>query len=89
MVERLATSTRQHHYRITPGGFTQVLQVQLARLRDGIEAAELGISVVGRDRPKQREHLEEFRDFCDFAANDVRQEFMQRWANHRRQKRSS
>jgi DNA-binding transcriptional regulator GbsR (MarR family) len=30
MVERLPSAARQHRYRITPGGFTHVLNVQLA-----------------------------------------------------------
>lgn len=87
MVERLPAATRQHHYRITPGGFTRVLQVQLARMRAGVEAAEFGLSVIGRDRPTQRERLEEFRDFCEFSGKDVRDEFMRRWEEHRAQKR--
>jgi hypothetical protein len=44
----------------------------------GIEAAEFGLSVIGKDRPEQRKHLEEFRDFCESTANDIRDEFMQR-----------
>ncbi|MEV0831448.1 GbsR/MarR family transcriptional regulator [Nonomuraea rubra] len=87
MVERLPSPTREHLYRITPGGFTQVLQVQLDRMRAGAQAAEFGLSVVGQDRPDQRDHLEELRDFCEFAATEVRGEFMRRWQEHRARKR--
>lgn len=87
MVERLPTSTRQHHYRITPGGFTQVLQAQLARMRAGAEAAEFGLSVIGTDRLEQREHLESLRDFCEFSATEVQDDFMRRWEKHRAAKR--
>ncbi|SEG95576.1 hypothetical protein SAMN05444920_109105 [Nonomuraea solani] len=87
MVERLPSSTREHHYRIAPGGFTQVLQVQLDRMRTGAQAAEFGLSVIGEDRPDQREHLEELRDFCEFAATEVRGEFMRRWQAHRATKK--
>lgn len=84
LVERLPGSTRQHHYRITPGGFTQVLHVQLGRMRAGVEAAEYGLSVVGEDRPEQRERLTDLRDFCDFCAGDALQEFMRRWEDYRK-----
>jgi DNA-binding transcriptional regulator GbsR (MarR family) len=82
LVERLPASGRQHHYRITPGGFTQVLQVQLERMRAGVDAAEFGLSVVGEDRPEQRERLTELRDFCEFCTGDALQEFMRRWEDY-------
>lgn len=83
LVERLPTATRRHHYRLTPGGFTQVLQLQLARMGAGTEAAEFGLSVLGEDRAEQRRHLEEFRDFCEFSSTVVREEFMRRWEEYR------
>jgi DNA-binding transcriptional regulator GbsR (MarR family) len=88
LVERLPAATRQHLYRITPGGFTQVLQVQLERMRAGIDAAEFGLSVIGKDRSEQRERLEDFRDFCEFSTHDFRDEFMRRWETYRAKKRS-
>ncbi|QUH03067.1 hypothetical protein HUO13_21590 [Saccharopolyspora erythraea] len=87
VVERLPSATRQHHYRLTPGGFTQVLRVQFARLRAGAEAAEFGLSVVGEDRADQRERLADLRDFCEFAAQDVGDEFMRRWEDYRARRR--
>jgi DNA-binding transcriptional regulator GbsR (MarR family) len=84
LVERLPAPGRQHHYRITPGGFTQVLQVQLARMQAGVEAAEYGLSVVGEDRPEQRERLTDLRDFCEFCTRDARDEFMRRWEDYRK-----
>jgi DNA-binding transcriptional regulator GbsR (MarR family) len=84
LVERLPASGRQHHYRITPGGFTQVLQVQLERMRAGVEAAEFGLSVIGEDRPEQRGRLEELRDFCEFCTGDALGEFMRQWEAYRK-----
>ena len=84
LVERLPSPTRQHHYRITPGGFTQVLQVQLERMRAGVDAAEYGLTVVGEDRPEQRERLTELRDFCEFCTGDALNEFMRRWEDYRK-----
>lgn len=89
LVERLPVSTRQHHYRLTSGGFTRVLQVQLDRMRAGIDAAEFGLSVIGQDRSEQREFLEEFRDFCEFYGRDIRDEFMRRWEDYRTNKKRS
>jgi DNA-binding transcriptional regulator GbsR (MarR family) len=83
LVERLPSSTRQHQYRLTPGGFTRVLQVQLERMGAGVAAAESGLSVLGPDRTEQRERLEEFRDFCEFAGKDFRDELMNRWEGYR------
>ena len=88
LVERTPASTRQHHYRITPGGFTEVLRVQLARTEAGVEVAEFGLSVIGADRPAQREDLQEFRDFCEFSGAVVRNEFMHRWEQYRATRRS-
>jgi DNA-binding transcriptional regulator GbsR (MarR family) len=51
MIERLPSSTRQHLYRVTPGGFTSVLNVQLSRMRLGIEAADFGLALLNEDRP--------------------------------------
>lgn len=83
MVERIPASSRQHHYRLAPGGFTGMLQAQIARMRVGADAAEVGLSVVGPDRPQQRELLKELRDFCEFTATDIHEDFMRRWAEYR------
>ncbi|MQA87080.1 MAG: MarR family transcriptional regulator [Streptosporangiales bacterium] len=88
LVERIPTATRQHHYRLTPGGFTQVMRVQLARMRTGVGVAEFGLSVVGEDRLEQRAHLEDLRDFCEFSAGDAGDELMRRWQEYRAKKRS-
>jgi DNA-binding transcriptional regulator GbsR (MarR family) len=87
MIERLPSPTRQHHYRVTPGGFTTVLNVQLSRMSMGIEAADFGLSLLDDDRKEQRERLEDFRDFCQFSAQDYRDEFMQRWIDYRAMRR--
>jgi DNA-binding transcriptional regulator GbsR (MarR family) len=87
MVERLPASTRQHHYRVTPGGFTSVLDVQLSRMKLGIDAADFGLALLGRDREEQRQRLEDFRDFCEFSAQDYRDELMRRWIDYRTERR--
>jgi DNA-binding transcriptional regulator GbsR (MarR family) len=88
LIERLPSSTRQHHYRVTPGGFTTVLNVQLSRMGMGIEAAEFGLSLLDDDRKEQRERLEDLRDFCQFSAEYYRNEFMQRWIDYRESRRN-
>jgi DNA-binding transcriptional regulator GbsR (MarR family) len=89
MIERLPSPTRQHHYRVTPGGFSSVLEAQLSLMKPGIDVADFGLSVVGSDRAEQRERLEDFRDFCEFSAQDYRDELMQRWKDYRAERRRS
>ena len=87
MIERLPSATRQHHYRVTPGGFSSVLDTQLSLMKPGIDVAEFGLSLLGKDRAEQRERLEDFRDFCEFSAQDYRDELMQRWNDYRAKRR--
>lgn len=87
MIERLPSSTRQHLYRVTPGGFTSVLDTQLSGMSSGIEAAEFGLSLLGKDRAEQRERLEDFRDFCEFCARDYRDQLMALWDGYREKRR--
>ena len=87
MIERLPSATRQHHYRVTPGGFSSVLDTQLSLMKPGIDVADFGLAVLGKDRAEQRERLEDFRDFCEFSAQDYRDELMQRWNDYRATKR--
>jgi DNA-binding transcriptional regulator GbsR (MarR family) len=89
MIERLPSSTRQHLYRVAPGGFASVLTVQLSRMRLGIEAANFGLSMLSEDRAEQRERVEDFRDFCEFSAQDYRDELMQRWLDYRARRRQT
>jgi DNA-binding MarR family transcriptional regulator len=87
MIERLPSPTRQHQYRVTPGGFASVLNTQLSLMKLGIDAADFGLSLLGDDRSDQRERLEDFRDFCEFSAQDYRDELMQRWNDYRAKRR--
>lgn len=89
MIERLPSATRQHHYRVTPGGFSSVLDTQLSLMKPGIDVADFGLSVLKKDRAEQRERLEDFRDFCEFSAQDYREELMQRWNDYRAKRRRS
>lgn len=88
MVERVPAPGRQHHYRITPGGWTQVIKEQVKRARFAVEAAEAGLSSVGTDRSEQRERLQEFRDFFAFMEADT-DEFIQRWERYRARRAST
>jgi DNA-binding MarR family transcriptional regulator len=88
MVERLPSAARQHRYRITPGGFTHVLSVQLTLMGSGIQAADFGLQLLGDDRAEQRERLQDFRDFCEFSFSDYRDELTSRWEQYRAEKRT-
>mgnify|MGYP003693609009 CR=1 FL=1 len=52
MIERLPSSSRQHLYRVTPGGFASVLGTQLSLMKFGIDAADFGLSLL--DKKHQR-----------------------------------
>jgi DNA-binding transcriptional regulator GbsR (MarR family) len=87
MVERLPSPNRQHRYRVTPGGFTSVLETQLSLMRLGIEPAEFALSVLGEDRAEQRQRIEDFRDFCEFCTQAYRDQLMRMWTDYRAQRR--
>ena len=87
LIERLPSSTRQHMYKVTPGGFSSVLSAQLSRMKFGIDAADFGLSLLDKTRTEQRERLEDFRDFCEFSAQDYRDELLQRWSDYRAERR--
>jgi DNA-binding MarR family transcriptional regulator len=88
MIERLPSAARQHRYRITPGGFTHVLNVQLTLMGSGIQAADFGLQLLGDDRAEQRQRLQDFRDFCEFSISDYRDELMRRWEQYRTERRT-
>lgn len=87
MVERLPSPNRQHLYRVTPGGFTSVLETQLSLMRRGIEPAEFALSVLGEDRAEQRQRVEDFRDFCQFCTQAYREQLMRMWTEYREGKK--
>lgn len=87
MVERLPSPDRQHLYRVTPGGFTSVLETQLSLMRLGIEPAEFALSVLDEDRAEQRQRVEDFRDFCEFCTNAYRDQLMRMWTEYRAARR--
>lgn len=89
LIERLPSSTRQHVYRVRPGGFTSVMDAQLSRMKLGIDAAEFGLSLVGDDRAEQRERLEDFRDFCEFSTQAYHDELIRLWTDYRHSRRQS
>lgn len=88
MVQRVPVpGSRQHHYRLLPGGWAQILRARVARLTPGAEAAEFGLSIVGDDRPQQREHLHELRDFLSFVQQEYGEAHALRWEAFRDQAR--
>jgi hypothetical protein len=62
---------------------------EVGSVEPGIAAADFGLSLLDRGRAEQRERLEDFRDFCEFSAQDYRDELMQRWADYRAKRRRS
>jgi hypothetical protein len=90
MVERVPVAgSRQHHYQHKSGGWSQILRGRVARLRPGSDAAEYGLTIVGPDRPEQRERLHELRDFFAFAESEFGDEFVRRWEEYRKRARDA
>jgi hypothetical protein len=69
MIERFPAGSRQHRYRVTPGGSTQALRILSAEYGWALAALEFGLSVVGPGRPEQRARLPDTRDFSPSASS--------------------
>ncbi|MGW4423262.1 GbsR/MarR family transcriptional regulator [Streptosporangium sp. NPDC004631] len=82
MVERVPTSTREHHYRMVGGGWAQVMRVQLAAVKQSLDTLDFGLSILGDDRPGQRGRLEDTREFFAFILQDS-DEMFERWKEYR------
>lgn len=90
LIERVPVArTRQHHYQVRPGGWAQILRARVARLRPAGDAAAYGLSVVGEDRPEQRERVQELRDFIAFAEQEYGEEHVRRWEEYRKRARDA
>ena len=84
MVERVhVPGTRQHHYKIRTGGWTQIMRARVGRLGPGADAAEYGLAHIGPDHADARERLEEMRDFFRFLDDEYGEELSRRWDEYR------
>lgn len=83
MIERVPAASREHRYRVTAGGWAEFLRGQVAGVRMTVEALDLGLSVLGPDRPEQRARLRDTRDFFAFVELDAN-DLVRRWEEHRR-----
>jgi DNA-binding MarR family transcriptional regulator len=82
MVERVPGGGRSHRYRLVSGGWAQLLQVQLAGVRQGLEVLESGVATVRPVSADAHARLVEARDFFAFSERDGR-ELVQRWRAYR------
>ncbi|WP_317160921.1 GbsR/MarR family transcriptional regulator [[Mycobacterium] appelbergii] len=89
MIERLPSSNRQHLYRVVPGGFTSVLNAQLARMKMGIDVADYGLSLLDETKTEQRGRLEDLRDFCEFSTTTYHDELIRLWTDYRDARRQT
>jgi DNA-binding MarR family transcriptional regulator len=88
MIERIpAPGSRQHHYQLKSGGWTQIIQSRMAFTGDAREAARAGLSAIGDAPPERRERLEEFLDFYTFLEQEFTDELIRRWEKYRNEKR--
>jgi DNA-binding transcriptional regulator GbsR (MarR family) len=90
LIERVPVAhTRQHHYQVRPGGWAQILRARVARLKPAADAAEYGLSVIGEDRPEQRERVQELRDFMTFAQQQYGEDHVRHWEEYRKRARDT
>ncbi|MFF4415455.1 GbsR/MarR family transcriptional regulator [Streptosporangium sp. NPDC001559] len=82
MVERVPTATREHRYRTASGEWAEIVRAQLVAVRQSLDTLDLGLSIVGDDRPDQRARLKETRDFYAFVLQDA-DGMVERWKEYR------
>jgi DNA-binding transcriptional regulator GbsR (MarR family) len=84
MVERVPVpGTRQHHYQLRSGGWTQVMQARFSRVAPVTAAAEEMLAHIGTGNDSRTERVEELHDFFTFLEvdNDL---LTQRWQEFRK-----
>jgi biotin operon repressor len=82
MAERVPAATREHRYRMVGGGWDQIMRGQLAIIRQSLDTLDFGLSILGHDRPGQRERLSDTRKFFAFVLQDS-DEMFERWKEYR------
>jgi hypothetical protein len=88
MVERVPVAgSRQHHYQLRSGGWSQILRARVARLGPGADAAEYALAHIGPDRPSARERLHEMQDFFVFVETEYGDGLARRWEEYRKRAR--
>lgn len=85
MVERVPVpGTRQHHYQLRTGGWTQIMRSRFTRVTPVVTAADEMLARSGTgDDASRVERLEELRDFFDFVHADT-ETLTQRWEEFRK-----
>jgi DNA-binding transcriptional regulator GbsR (MarR family) len=84
MVERVPVpGTRQHHYQLRGGGWTQVLRTRFVRMAPIVAAADEMLSRPGNDDESRVKRLEELRDFFKFVEVDT-DALTERWEAYRK-----
>jgi hypothetical protein len=81
-----AGGSRQHHYRIRSGGWTQIVQASMATVTFVRRVAERGLELLADAPPERRARLQDFYDFMTFAQQDYGEAFLRRWEQYRRQR---
>ena len=82
MIERVPTAGREHRYRMTGGGWAEVMQVQLAGVRKSLDTLDFGLSFLGEE-PGRRARVAETREFFAFVLWDG-EGMLERWAEYRK-----
>lgn len=86
MIERVAMpGDRNRYYRVSSGGFTQMLRTEMALTASIRRMAERGLNIVAGDPPEARAALEEYRDCCAFFEREF-PALIDQWERERKQR---
>ncbi len=83
LVERVPAPNRQHRYRVTPGGWSQVLRIQFGGLRMALDTLDQGLALRASSDQASRQRLEETRDFFAFVDADA-SHMLRRYAEYKK-----
>jgi biotin operon repressor len=87
VLERVPVAgSRQHHYRILEGGWTQIVQGRMGMVTFVRGVAQRGLDLLAEAPPERRARLQDFYDFMTFAQEDFGEAFLRRWERYREDK---
>jgi MarR family len=90
LIEQIPVAgSRQHHYQIKAGGWTQIVQARMGMVAFVRGVARQGLDLLADAPPQRRARLQDFYDFMTFVEEDFGEAFLQRWERYRRGKKGS
>lgn len=86
VLERVPVAgSRQHHYRILEGGWTQIVQGRMGIVTFVRGVAQRGLDLLADAPAERRARLQDLYDFMTFAQEDFGEAFIRRWERYRKE----